>query len=93
MASPHAAGVAALIVSEFGKKDNAHGGLTLAPATVKRILKETATDHACPEPRLVDYTPVGRTPDFNAFCEGDGDYNGFYGSGIVDALRAVKGNH
>ncbi len=90
MASPHAAGVAALIVSEFGKKDNAHGGLTLAPETVKRILKETATDHACPEPRLLDYTPVGRTPDFNAYCEGDEDYNGFYGSGIVDALNAVQ---
>lgn len=60
--------------------------------TVKRILKETATDTACPEPRLADYTPVGRPPVFNAYCEGDEDYNGFYGSGIVDALNAV-GHH
>jgi subtilisin family serine protease len=90
MASPHAAGVAALIVSEFGKKDKVHGGLTLAPETVKRILKESATDHACPDPRLVDYTIVGRPASWNAYCDGDEDYNGFYGSGIVDALGAVK---
>jgi subtilisin family serine protease len=90
MASPHAAGVAALIVSEFGKRDDAHGGLTLAPEKVKRILKETATDHACPEPRLVDYTIVGRPASWNAYCDGDEDYNGFYGSGIVDALSAVQ---
>ena len=30
MASPHAAGVAALVVSAHGKRDKAHGGLTLA---------------------------------------------------------------
>jgi subtilisin family serine protease len=93
MASPHAAGVAALIVSEFGKKDKAHGGLTLAPETVKRILKESATDHACPDPRLVDYTIVGRPASWNAYCEGDEDYNGFYGSGIVDALGAVQADN
>jgi subtilisin family serine protease len=90
MASPHAAGVAALIVSQFGKRDSAHGGLTLAPEKVKRILKETATDHACPEPRLVDYTIVGRPASWNAYCDGDEDYNGFYGSGIIDALGAVQ---
>jgi hypothetical protein len=92
MASPHAAGVAALIVSEFGTRDRTHGGLTLAPETVKRILKETATDHACPDPRLVDYTIVGRPASWNAYCDGDEDYNGFYGSGIVDALNAVQGD-
>ena len=31
MASPHAAGVAALIVSAHGKHDGKHGGLTLDP--------------------------------------------------------------
>jgi lantibiotic leader peptide-processing serine protease len=90
MASPHAAGVAALIVSEFGKKDKRHGGLGLDPSEVRRILKRTATEHACPDPPLVDYTNVGRPPEFNALCVGDKGFNGFYGSGIVDALRAVR---
>lgn len=90
MAAPHATGVAALIVSEFGHKDKEHGGLTLDPSEVKRILRRTATEHACPDPRLMDYTPVGRPPSYNAFCEGDADFNGFYGAGIVDALRAVQ---
>jgi hypothetical protein len=46
MASPHAAGVSALIVSEFGKQDKKLGGLTLKPHTVQAILQATATDHA-----------------------------------------------
>ncbi len=91
MASPHVVGVAALIVSEYGHKDNDHkGGLTLDPAQVQRILYRTATEHACPNPRLVDYTIVGRTADWNATCEGGKGFNGFYGHGIVDALKAVK---
>jgi subtilisin family serine protease len=93
MASPHAAGVAALIVSEFGKKDNTHGGLTLDPSTVKRILKRTATEHACPNPRLFHYPDPDLPPAFDAFCEGSKDFNGFYGSGIVDALHAVEGGN
>ncbi len=91
MASPHAVGVAALIVSEHGKKDRDHrDGWTLDPDKTEKILYSTATDHACPSPRLVDYTIVGRTPDFNAYCEGNKKFNGFYGNGIVDALKAVK---
>ena len=50
----------------------------------------TATRTPCPEPRLLDYTNVGRPPEFNAFCDGDVDFNGFYGHGIVNALRAVS---
>jgi lantibiotic leader peptide-processing serine protease len=91
MASPHAAGVAALIVSEFGRKDSKHKGyLTLNPKQTQRILERSATDTACPRPRLVDYTIVGRTPDYNAYCRGSADFNGFYGEGIVDALNAVR---
>jgi lantibiotic leader peptide-processing serine protease len=93
MASPHAVGVAALIVSEFGKKDNTHGGLTLDPSTVKRILKRTATEHACPNPRLFHYPDPDLPPEFDAFCAGGKDFNGFYGSGIVDALHAVEGGN
>jgi subtilisin family serine protease len=91
MASPHAVGVAALIVSKYGTSDAAHGGLTLAPDTVQSILESTATKHACPLPRLVDYTIVGRPASWNAYCGGGPGFNDFYGHGIVNALAAVGG--
>jgi lantibiotic leader peptide-processing serine protease len=31
----------------------------------------------------------GRPPEFDAFCEGGLNFNGFYGFGIVDAFAAV----
>ena len=89
MASPHAAGVAALIVSEYGKRDRKRGGYTLHPRRVEKILERTASDHACPEPRLFSYEDVGRPPEYDAFCEGSPRFNGFYGHGIVNALAAV----
>ncbi len=91
MASPHATGVAALIVSKYGTADSVHGGLTLAPDTVQSILENTATHHACPSPRLVDYTIVGRPASWNAYCDGGPGFNDFYGHGIVNALAAVGG--
>lgn len=91
MAAPHAAGVAALIVSQYGRPQLG-GRWTMDPDAVERILKRSARDHACPEPRLQTYivgaTPV-YNPIYNATCEGGPDFNGFYGEGIVDALRAV----
>jgi lantibiotic leader peptide-processing serine protease len=90
MAAPHAVGVAALIVSKRGKTDAQRGGLTLDPTAVESQLTNSATPHACPEPRLLDYSNVGRPAEFNAFCEGGKGFNGFYGHGIVDALRAVQ---
>ncbi|MEV4295507.1 S8 family peptidase [Microbispora rosea] len=92
MASPRAAGVAALIVSKYGKRDRAHGGLTLDPDTVEAILKGTATRTACPNPPTFTYTrnlPTGSTVTATHTCEGGTSDNGFYGRGIVDALRAV----
>lgn len=90
MASPHAAGVAALIVSKYGTPDTVHGGLTLSPATVESILADTASKHACPQPRTVDYTIVGRPASWNATCTGGTGFNDFYGHGIVNALAAVS---
>jgi len=90
MASPHAAGVAALVVSAHGKKDKANGGLTLKPDKVENIMKATAIKTPCPVPPLVDYTPVGRPPEFNALCVGNARKNGFYGRGIVNAVGAVS---
>ena len=76
-----------------GSKKVLVGGLTLDPSTVKRILKRTATEHACPNPRLFHYPDPDLPPAFDAFCAGDKDFNGFYGSGIVDALHAVEGGN
>src|SRR3954469_8723216 len=41
MASPHAVGVAALIVAEYGKRDKREGGLKLNPDRVEKILRKT----------------------------------------------------
>jgi subtilisin family serine protease len=88
MAAPHAVGVAALIVSQYGSVtgSGAHRGFGLAPARVAALLQGTATPHDCPDPRTVAYP----TAAFTATCEGGPTYNGFYGHGIVDALSAVN---
>ena len=90
MASPQAAGVAALIVSRFGRPDPAHhGGLTLDPRTTERILDASASAHPCPTPRTVTYTAEGRSAEFTATCTGPTRFNSFYGYGVVDAYAAV----
>jgi subtilisin family serine protease len=88
MASPHAAGVAALIVSAHGKRDNQRGGLTLDPRTVERILTKTAKQTPCPSPPNFAY-PDDRDPSFDGVCEGTLARNGIYGRGVVNALTAV----
>ena len=88
MASPHAAGVAALIVDRYGRQTR-RGGKALHPAIVRLILEESATDHACPVGGVEIYTDEGRPAEFNAVCEGNTDENGLYGEGIVNAARAV----
>ncbi len=90
MASPHAAGVAALVVSAHGKRDKAHGGLTLDPGEVEKVMRKTAIDTACPNPRTVSYVPEGRPESWTATCDGPAWKNGFYGHGIVNALGAVR---
>jgi subtilisin family serine protease len=88
MASPHATGVAALIVSAHGKHDPTHGGLTLDPRAVEQILTRTAKQTPCPSPPNFAY-PDDRDPSFDGVCEGTLAHNGIYGRGIVNALTAV----
>jgi len=97
MASPHAAGVAALIVSKYGWRDGWRGGRTMTPSLVEATLKATATKKACPTPR--EFTYVRRVPQpdgsiivrtSTATCEGSKASNGFYGKGIISAKRAVS---
>ncbi|MEH1165693.1 S8 family serine peptidase [Micromonospora sp. CPCC 205539] len=89
MASPHAAGVAALIVSRYGKAER-RGGFGMSPDLVEQHLYRTAAEHACPEPRLQQYRNEGRDETYDAYCAGGVNFNGFYGYGIVDAYAAVK---
>jgi subtilisin family serine protease len=95
MASPHAVGVAALIVSQYGKADGKHGGLTLNPKVTERILENTAVEHPCPTPRTFTWhrirTSAPFTVDNTATCVGPLAHNGFYGNGIVNAYAAVTG--
>jgi subtilisin family serine protease len=93
MASPHAVGVAALVVASRGHRDKAHGGVTLSPDVVEKVLKRTAQDHACPDPPLQTYPDPDLLPSpeaYTALCEGTPEFNGFYGEGWVDALAASK---
>jgi subtilisin family serine protease len=89
MASPHAAGVAALIVGSHGSRDARLGGLTLDPRTVERVLTRTAKQTPCPSPPIFTYPDPDLGPEFDAPCEGTLARNGIYGRGIVNALTAV----
>ena len=88
MATPNAAGVAALIVSQYGdftpnNKNKPH----MSPTSVEQILQITANNQPCPEPKTVTQGPGFVFP--TATCQGDTGYNSFFGKGIVDALKAV----
>jgi lantibiotic leader peptide-processing serine protease len=88
MASPHAVGVAAIIVAQNGKRDARNGGVTMDPAKVEKVLRKTATDTPCPaqEPFVYPFAPG----TYDATCEGTPAFNGFYGDGIVNAAAAAK---
>ncbi len=90
MASPHAVGVAALIISKYGERK--HGGVSLHPFLTQAYLQASATDTPCMTPNPFSYASKGRPPSYDTFCEGTPVYNGVYGYGIVDALTAVSGH-
>ncbi|MGW3093500.1 S8 family peptidase [Streptomyces sp. NPDC001102] len=77
MATPHVAAVAALLKS-------AHPWAT--PAQLQALLKAEAVNPGCPS------DPYDGNGDgvVDATCVGGKRVNGFYGFGVVDALRAVK---
>jgi subtilisin family serine protease len=77
MASPHAAGVAALIRSQHPN---------MPQGAVQAALTNTADPMACP-PNPFDPGGAGA---WLATCVGGAGYNGFYGHGQVNALSAVS---
>ena len=95
MASPHATGVAALVVSQYGQRDPRHPeGLRLAPIETAQRVAYTATEHACPEGGVYHYTRIlgsGAVRESDSYCEGDADFNGFYGYGIVKRWQRWAG--
>jgi subtilisin family serine protease len=88
MASPHAAGVAALAVSAHGSGTTADD-FGLSPDQVRTIVMSSARNHPCPPGGVQSYTDVGRSAEFTASCTGSDDFNAFYGDGIVNAFRTV----
>ncbi|MFF1710507.1 S8 family serine peptidase [Streptomyces sp. NPDC058268] len=76
MASPHAAGVAALV-----KSAHPHA----SSAMVKALLYGEADTMKCTDPYDIDGD--GKV---DAVCEGGKNKNGFYGVGMIDALDAVR---
>ncbi|SDK85492.1 S8 family peptidase [Streptomyces indicus] len=77
MASPHAAGVAALLKSKYP---------WAGPTALQSMLKAQADNPGCPtEPYDGDGDGV-----VDAWCKEGKRTNGFYGAGIVDALDAVN---
>ncbi|MGV2919285.1 S8 family peptidase [Streptomyces alfalfae] len=76
MASPHAAGVVALL-----KSTHPHA----SPARIKALLSRQADAIACTDPYDIDAD--GKV---DAVCEGGKNRNGFYGVGMTDALDAVR---
>jgi subtilisin family serine protease len=82
MASPHVAGVAALIFSQFPG---------ISPGAVIARLENTADPLACPpDPSIYDFFPAvdNGAPQV---CQGGPGYNSFNGHGQVNALAALGG--
>lgn len=81
MACPQAAGVCALIISQYGDftpNGNSNNG-HMSPQAVEAILQQTANNQPCPGTYVVP----------TQTCQGNAGYNNFYGKGIVDAFKAV----
>jgi lantibiotic leader peptide-processing serine protease len=84
MASPHAAGVAALIISKFGH---------MAPSKVAARLGQSADPQACPATlptQPIAYLSIlGLDDEQVQACQGGKGSNSWYGKGQVNALTAV----
>lgn len=76
MASPHAAGVAALVVQMHPN---------WSPAAVAAAVERSAQSLTCPP----DWEPFP-SGDERARCYGSGGATSFFGHGLVDALAAAE---
>jgi lantibiotic leader peptide-processing serine protease len=96
MASPHVAGVAALIISRYGSLSSPQNG-KLRPGQVAALIQQTADPQACPT-TLPTTNPTNGIPYLAVVgvnsgavqqCQGGPGYNSWYGNGEADAFNAV----
>jgi subtilisin family serine protease len=89
MASPHVAGVAALVISRFGTTSNAGNG-KMRPGTVEAYIQQTADPQPCPSTLPAGYQAALPSPSgAPQVCQGGTGHNSWYGNGQVNALNAV----
>ena len=89
MASPHVAGVAALIISRYGDGSTPQNG-KMRPQQVESHLQQTADQQPCPTELPSNY-PSRPGPDAQPQeCHGGDGHTSWYGAGQVNALRAVQ---
>jgi subtilisin family serine protease len=79
MASPHTVGVAALILSARGN---------MRPGQLSAAVARATTALSCPDTSI--YGPFPQSSGAPQTCQGGAGHNSFYGSGEVDALKAVR---
>ena len=77
MAAPHAAGVAALLLSKG-----------VAPGGVQGAMQKSANPLPCPDTSI--YQPFPQNNGQPQVCTGCVPHNSFYGAGEIDALKAVS---
>jgi lantibiotic leader peptide-processing serine protease len=82
MAGPHAVGVAALIMSAHGAD---------SPGQVAAALQQATNARSCPDAAtLALYAPFPQFGGAPQSCQGGTGHNSWFGSGEVDALKAVQ---
>jgi subtilisin family serine protease len=91
MASPHVAGVAALVISRYGTASNAKNG-KMRPGAVQAVVQQTADPQPCPDSLPAGYNTIQPSPSgAPQTCQGGIGHNSWYGNGQVNALSAVGG--
>jgi len=99
MASPHAAGVAALIISRYGNLKSPQNG-KMSPGAVEAHMQQTADPQPCPTElplkgapgtslQNTPYAAITRPNDEPQECQGGPGHNSWYGAGQINALSAV----
>jgi subtilisin family serine protease len=89
MASPHVAGLAALIISWFGNLNNAQNG-KMRPGQVQAYIDQTADPQPCPSALPPGYSAfTSLSNGAPQVCQGGTGFNSWYGNGQVNAFKAI----